>query len=189
MENAAIELSNNDFKVDVITFHETWTGSEIRGENFTVHRVKNPVGSHVNVLTWALTLGTEMQRVATDILAKDSEDAKMVHASEWLCVAPAIQLKLILGIPFTLSLYSTEAERSPGGPLNSSISYLEREGCAEAIWIFTRNEKTRDMIQKSYNVSSNRVLLFDSTSRPLAYALRRAAAELTIPGVNMSRRK
>jgi hypothetical protein len=189
MENAALELANNGFKVDVITFDETVAGSESRREDFNVHRVRNPVGSQVNIVTWALTLGTEMQRAATDVIAKSRDDAKLVHASEWLCVSPAVQLKQVIGTPFTFSLYATESERSPSGPLNASISYLELKGCTEATRILVRNKKTREILQKSYGVPADRSLLLEPPSHTLSHVLRQVVAELTASKVNSAARK
>ena len=171
MEKAAIELAQNNCSVDVITIHETLAGLEKRKEKFNVHRVATPVQSHPNVVTWALAWNTEMQRVATDIIAQSEENVNLVHASEWLCVPSAVQIKKIFGTPFTFSLYSTEAERSGGGSLADSISYLERKGCAEAMAILVKKKQTLQDIQKSYGAPADRIVLLDSRSRTLSSSL------------------
>jgi hypothetical protein len=181
MEKAAIELAYNDFTVDVVTFHETLVGLERRKEGFNVHRVTNPVQSHVNIVTWALALDTEMQRVAADVITQSGDAPKLVHASEWLCVSPAVQLKKAFCVPFTLSLYSTEAERSPGGPLNGSISYLEQKGCTEATQILVTKKKTQENLQKSYAVPADRIIVLDPPSRTLSNSLLQLAKELGTP--------
>jgi len=171
MEKAAIELAKNNCRVDVITIHETLVGLEKRKEKFNVHRVATPIQSHPNIVTWALAWNTEMQRVATDIIAQSQEATKLVHASEWLCVSSAVQIKKILGTPFTFSLYSTEAERSGGGPLGDSISYLESKGCSEAMAILVKKKQTLQYIQKSYGAPADRIIFLDSRSRTLSSSL------------------
>jgi len=171
MEKAAIELAKNNFRVDVITIHEKIAGLEKRKEKFNVHRVATPIQSHPNIVTWALAWNTEMQRVATDIIAQSEEDIKLVNASEWLCVSSAVQIKKILGTPFTFSLYSTEAERSGGGPLGDSISYLERKGCTEAMAVLVKKKQTLQDIQKSYAAPTDHIILLDSRSRTLGRSL------------------
>jgi glycogen(starch) synthase len=171
MEKAAIELAQNNCRVDVITIHEKLAGTEKCKEKFNVHRVATPIQSHPNVVTWALAWNTEMQRVATDIIAQSEEDIKLVHASEWLCVSSAVQIKKIFGTPFTFSLYSTEAERSGGGPLGDSISYLESKGCAEAMAILVKKKQTLRDIQKSYGAPADRIILLEPRSRTLSNSL------------------
>ena len=178
MEKAAIELAQNNCGVDVITIHERLAGTEKRKEKFNVHRVATPIQSHPNVVTWARAWNTEMQRVATDIIAQSEEDIKLVHASEWLCVSSAVQIKKILGTPFTFSLYSTEAERSGGGPLADSISYLERKGCTEAMAILVKKKQTLQDIQKSYGTPADRIILLDSRSHTLSSSLIRLASAM-----------
>jgi len=181
MEEAAIELAQNNCRVDVITIHETLAGVEKRKEKFNVHRVATPVRSHPNVVTWALAWNTEMQRVATDIIAQSEEDIKLVHASEWLCVSSAVQIKKIFGTPFTFSLYSTEAERSGGGALADSIGYLESKGCAEAIAILVKKKQTLQDIQKSYGAPADRIILLEPRNRTLSRSLIQLADAMALP--------
>ena len=171
IEKAAIELAKNNCRVDVITIHETLVGLEKRKEKFNVHRVATPIRSHPNVVTWALAWNTEMQRVATDIIAQSEEATKLVHASEWLCVSSAVQIKKILGTPFTFSLHSTEAERSGSGPLGDSIKYLESKGCTEAMAILVKKKGTLQDIQKSYAAPADRIILLDPPGRTLSSSL------------------
>ena len=178
MEKAAIELASNNCRVDVVTIHETKLGLEKRKEQFNVHRVATPIRSHPNVVTWALAWNTEMERVATDIIAQSEEDTKLVHASEWLCVSSAVQIKKILGTPFTFSIYSTEAERAGSGPLGDSISYLESKGCTEAMAILVKKKQTLQDIQKSYGASPDRIILLDPPSHTLSSSLIHVANSL-----------
>jgi hypothetical protein len=154
----------HDCKVDVVTYSESLTGTEERKEGFRVHRVTNPVRTHVNIVTWALTLNTELERVAADIIYEGKDEAKVVHASEWICVPAALQLKRTLHIPYLLSIYSTESERSAGGPLSGAITYLEKSGCREAAQVIVHNEARASIIEKKYGVSSDRLAVLDATA-------------------------
>jgi hypothetical protein len=181
LENAATELAQSNCTVDVVTFDETLAELERRKEGFSVHRVTNPVQSHVNIVTWALALGTEMQRMATDIIAQSRDASKLVHASEWVCVSPATQLKKIFRVPFTFSLYSTEDERSPSGPLRGAITYLERKGCSEAMQILVKKKKTQETLQKSFAIPANRITLLAPPSHTLSKSLLQLVNELRTP--------
>ena len=161
MEKAAIELAKSGCEVDVVTYHESLGGIEERPERFRVHRVTNPVQTHVNIVTWALTLNTELQRVAANIILEGRDKSRLIHASEWLCVPAAIQLKKTLGEPFVLSLYSIEPERSSGGPLSESIKYFEKIGCLEAMKVVVTTATRAELIQKLYTVTKEKVTVLE----------------------------
>jgi hypothetical protein len=159
MERAARELVKRGCKVDVVTYHESLVGVEERREGFRVHRVNNPVPTHVNIVTWALTLNTELQRVAANIILETPIESRLVHALEWLCVPAAIQLKRAFGVPYVLSLYSTESERSVGGPLSGSITYLEKSGCLEASKVIVNSKTRAEAVQKTYAISRDNLAI------------------------------
>lgn len=165
MEKAALELTKNGCKVDVITYHDSLLGVEKRPEGFRVHRVTNPVRTHVNIVTWALTLNTEFQRVAANIILESDDSFRIAHASEWLCVPAAIQLKKTLATPFILSLSSIEPERSSGGPLSDSIKYFEKLGCVEAVKIVVTNATRAEQIQKLYSVTKEKLSVLQPSER------------------------
>jgi hypothetical protein len=165
MEKAAVELAKSGCKVDVVTYHDSWLGIEKRPEGFRVHRVPNPVPTHVNIVTWALTLNTELQRVAANIVLEIQDEARIIHATEWLCVPAAIQLKKTLAVPFILSLYSIEPERSPGGPLSESIKYFEKTGCLEAVKVVVSSATRAERVQKLYTVTKEKLAILDLSGR------------------------
>jgi Glycosyltransferase Family 4 len=163
MEKLAVELAKLGCNLDVVTYHDSSAGTETRREGFRVHRVTNAVQTHLNIVTWALALNTEFQRVAADIAVRSADDEKLVHASEWLCVPAAIQLKKTIGVPFVLSLHSIESERSggSGGPLTGAINYLEKEGCLESSKILLARTSTAETLQKLYTISNDKITIID----------------------------
>jgi hypothetical protein len=162
MEKAAVESARSGCKLDVVTYHGSLLGTEERSEGFRVHRVSNPVQTHVNIVTWALTLNTELQRVAANIFLEIRDESRLIHAAEWLCVPAAIQLKKTLAVPFVLSLHSTESERSPGGPLSESIKYFEKTGCSEAVKVVVGSASRAELVQKLYAVGKKKLAILDS---------------------------
>jgi hypothetical protein len=184
-EHAAIELARRGCNVDVITYHETMPGVEKRKEGFRVHRVTNPVQTHSNIVTWALTLNTELQRVAANIALESGNDPTVVHAIEWLCVPAAIQLKKTLAIPYLLSLYSLEHERSAGGASHSgSISYLEREGSEQADKIIVYRKVVAESVSTLYGIGSEKLVAFDMEDQNWTDELIQQYAEVVARGKN-----
>jgi len=161
MEKAAVELAKSGCKLDVVTYHDSLLGTEERPEGFRVHRVSNPVRTHVNIVTWAVTLNTELERVATNVILEIQGEPRLIHVAEWLCVPAAVQLKKTLAVPFVLSLCSTEPERSPGGPLSESIKYFEKTGCLEAVKVVVGSTRRAELIQKLYAVGKEKLAILD----------------------------
>jgi hypothetical protein len=180
MEKLAVGLSKLDHKVDVVTYHDSLIGTESRAEGFRVHRVANPVQNHVNIVTWALTFNTELQRVAADIALETAKNDRIVHASEWLCVPAAVQLKRALETPFILSMHSIEAERSAGSPVSGAISYFEKTGCREAALVIVGKESTAEMLQKLYAIPKEHVTILDFSKKPFDELLSRYESALHI---------
>jgi hypothetical protein len=180
-EKTAIELANHNCQVDVVTYHESLIGVEQRSEGFRVHRVANPVRTHVNVFTWALTFNTELQRVAGNIIADGSDQQKVLHALEWLCVPAAIQLKKIHALSYLLSLYTLENERSAGGALSESIKYLERSGCREAFRVIVNTKARAELLHKIYKVPKEKVTILGMRNHWIERLLKQYSAVLA-PG-------
>ena len=171
-EIIARDLTKCDCKVDVITWHDHLTGTEDRKEGFRVHRVTNPVRTQVNIVTWALTLNTEFERIAADIIYASEDEERLVHSIEWICAPAAIQLKKTLHTHYVLSLYSTESERSvQGGPLSGAIGYLEKSGALQAAKVIVNSERAQHTLQKNYGVPADRLTIMDLTTIPISKLL------------------
>lgn len=176
-------LTKCDCKVDVVTCSDGLTGTEEHREGFRVHRIANPVRTHVNIVTWVLTLNTEFERVAADIIYEGKDQAKLVHASEWICAPAAVQLKKTLHTPYLLSVYSTELERSiHGGPLSGAITYLEKSGSLQAAKIIVESNTRASIIEKSYGVPADRLTILDVATAPISKLIEQYQATLSSLG-------
>ena len=178
-ERIANGLAEHECEVDVITYNERLTRTEKRKEGFRIHRVANPVRTNVNIVTWALTLNTEFQRVAADVIREGEDEEKVVHATEWMCAPAAIELKKTLHIPYVFSLYSTESERSAGGPLSAAITYLERSGSHEAARTIVSSKSRADVVRKTYGVPEDRIAIIDAATAPIISLIEQYRISLT----------
>lgn len=182
-EKIARGLSKSDCKVDVVTWNDRVTGVEDHKDGFRVHRVANAVRTHVNIVTWALTLNTELERVASDIIYESEDQSKLVHASEWICAPAAIQLKKTLHTPYVLSLYSTESERSVhGGSLSAAITYLEKSGSLQAAKIVVDNAARALIVEKNYGVPADKLIILDLATVSISKLIEQYQASLPAQG-------
>ena len=182
-EKIALELAKHGCKVDVVTYHDSLIGKDSRGERLHIHRVANPVRTHGNIVTWALTLNTELERVAADIIYESNDQSKLVHAFEWICVPAAIQLKKTLRTPYLLSLYSTESERSAGGPLSGAITYLEKRGALQAAKVIVNSNARAGIVQKNYNLPPDRLIVLDVATNPIDELIEQYRSTLSNLGI------
>ena len=183
-EKIARGLVKSECKVDVVTWDDRLTRTEEHKEGFRVHRVANPVRTHVNIVTWALTLNTELERIAADIIYESDDQAKLVHASEWICVPAAIQLKKTLHTPYVLSLYSTESERSlHGGSLSGAITYLEKSGSLQAAKIIVDGMTRASLVQKIYGVPADRLAILNVGTASISKLIEQYRASLSSQGL------
>lgn len=127
-------LSKGELDVHVITFHDHLTGLYQESDGVKVWRVSNPVKTHINVLTWDLTLMTEFVRVASDVYYSVHGEVDLIDAHEWLCITAAVSLKKAFDIPFIYTIYSLEDHRASDvrAPLSVAIKNLEWLGMYEA---------------------------------------------------------
>ncbi len=179
MERIAVGLAQRGIKVDVVTYDDSMVGLEESSEGFWVHRVTNPVRTSVNIVIGALTLNTELGRVAANIIHETPDESKLVHAVEWLCVPAAVQLKKTLGVPYVLSLHSVESERSFGGTLSPSITYFEKLGCSEASRVIVGKRARAESLERLYGVPGEAVVVIDSSNDELDRLIAQYEASIT----------
>jgi hypothetical protein len=151
-------LAEKGFEVHVVTFHDTLRGDEKEPSGVIVHRVGNPVSTHVNVLTWDLTLSCEFERVCANVYY-DSGRIDLIDCHEWLSVVAATTLRRAFRIPFVMSLDSLEEQRSNFGnePLNLAIRSIERTGTHEALSVLVKSEAMKAEVEKLHGLNSEKV--------------------------------
>ena len=158
VEKLSQELSEEN-NVFVISFHDAPYLHERISDTLEVHRMPNPVQPHVNVVTWALTLGVEIQRIFTEIYYAASKKVDIIDAHEWQFVIAATGLKRALGLPFILTFHSLENQRSsdPSAPLSTCIRGLERIGAHESDKIITRSTLVKSDVERVHQIPSSKV--------------------------------
>jgi hypothetical protein len=158
VEKLAQELSKEN-DVCVITCHDAPYLYEKVSNSLEIYRVQNPVQPHVNVVTWALSLSSEIQRIVADIYYDKSRKFDIIDGHEWQFVTAATALKRAFGIPFVLTFHSLESKRSsdPSAPLSLCIKGLERVGAYESNKIITRSKLLKSEVESVHQVPPSNV--------------------------------
>jgi len=155
----AIDLVKKSVDTYVITYHDSWIGYHQGADGVKVYRVSNPVKSQINILTWALNLNQEVERVAADIYYLAKREVDLIDVCDWHSIPAAVSLKRGLGIPFVFSIDSLEDHRSHGSsaPLSLSIKGLELLGVDEAERVLVKSEWMKEEVKdrKSTRLNSS----------------------------------
>jgi len=142
-------LAARGVDVYVVTFQEGGDSSIQEFEEIKICRVANPIETHVNILTWGLTLMTEFERVSSNIYYLVKKEVDLIDAYEWTCVSAAVLLKKAFNLPFVYTIHSLEEHRSfASEPLNIAIRNLEHLGIVEAERILVKSDWMRSEIGK-----------------------------------------
>lgn len=158
VERLATALANRRIDVHVVTFHEDAPTFEKRN-GVKIHRVRNPVKTHINIISWVLTLIAEFERAFADITYLYRGEVDVIDTHEWLCVPAALAVTRAFGIPFVYTIHSLEEQRShhASGPLNLTIQNIEKLGIDEASRVQTTSKWMKSEIVRLRNVHRNRV--------------------------------
>jgi hypothetical protein len=124
-----------------------------------VFRVANPVRTHVNLVTWALTVNQEVERAAATIHYQAGKHVDIIDVYDWHFIPAAVTLKDALGIPFVYSVDSLEDHRSQGAnaPLNMAIRGIEWLGFYEAAVVLVKSEWMKNEIIRIYKVPAEKI--------------------------------
>jgi glycosyltransferase involved in cell wall biosynthesis len=158
VERLATALANRRIDVHVVTFHEDAPTFEERN-GVKIHRVRNPVKTHINIISWVLTLIAEFERVFADICYHYRGEVDVIDTHEWLCVPAALAVTRAFRIPFVYTIHSLEEQRSHNAsdPLNLTIQNIEKLGIDEARRIQTTSKWMKSEIVRLRNVRRNRI--------------------------------
>lgn len=158
-QRLATALSGRRVDVSVITFHDAPYLHEKNPHGPEVHRLPNPVGPHVSVVTWALSLTPEVQRVVANIRYDRSGRLDLVDVHDWHFVAAAAELKKAFHLPFLLTLHSLEDHRSSdtSSPLSACIRGLEWLGAYECEAIIAGSSWMEAEVERIHQVPSSKV--------------------------------
>jgi glycogen synthase len=155
----ATQLSKKGVSTHVVTYHDSMTGVTREANGVEVARVANPVLTHVNLLTWDLTLNQEVERAAANIYYHAAKQVDLIDVHDWHFIPAAVTLKNALGIPFVFSVDSLEDHRAPGAnlPFNMAIRGIEWLGFYEAAAITAKSEYMQGEIVKLYKVPKEKI--------------------------------
>lgn len=145
-------LSRKGHDISVVTFGQE-EKTEVR-DGVEVHRVT--AGHADDVVTWSIMLNQEMQKKASEVLAKEKFD--LLHAHDWSSVQSAVSLKKATGLPLVFSLHSTERGRvGIHSDMSKLINDLEWYGTYEADEVITVGEDLKKEIMHHFSVPEEKV--------------------------------
>ena len=153
------ELSAHKVDVSVVTYDDKATGETIEPSGVRTIRVNNPVQTHLGVLTWALTLNQEVERVAANLYYDSAKQIDLIDVFDWHFIPAAVALKNGLGIPFIYSVESLEDHRSPtaNSPYNMAIKSIEWLGFYESARANVKSEWMKEEVAHIYQVPSEKI--------------------------------
>ena len=153
------ELLAHKVDVSVVTYDDKATGETIESSGVRTIRVNNPVQTHLGVLTWALTLNQEVERVAANLYYDSAKQVDLIDVFDWHFIPAAVALKNGLGIPFIYSVESLEDHRSPtaNSPYNMAIKSIEWLGFYESARANVKSEWMKEEVAHIYQVPSEKI--------------------------------
>ncbi|MGQ9537992.1 MAG: glycosyltransferase [Candidatus Bathycorpusculaceae bacterium] len=166
VKKLALHLAKNQVETYVVTYHDYLTGESEEEGNVKAYRVANPVKTHINVLTWVLTLNQEVERAAANIYYKTGKQINLIDVHDWHFIPAAVTLKKALGIPFVYSIESLEDHRSHGAssPFNMAIKSIEWLGMYEADKVVVKYEWMSDEAVRIYKVPEAKIKVVNPES-------------------------
>ncbi len=162
----AVQLVKSNVETYVVTYHDFLTGQYDEPEGVKTCRVKNPVRTHIGVLTWVLTLNQEVERAAANIYYNTNKHVDLIDVHDWHFIPAAVTLKKALKIPFIYSVESLEEHRShnANSPFNMAIKSIEWLGMYEAEKLIVKSEWMRDEVFRLYKVPLEKVKVISPKS-------------------------
>jgi hypothetical protein len=142
VQNLAYSLASQKYDVYVFTYQENGDGQLYDLDGIQVCRIANPVRTHINIVTWDITLMTAFEKAVADVYYSVQQDIQLMDVHEWTCVPAAVQLKKAFDLPFLFTIHSLEEHRShfANAPLNIAINNIEALGIREADTIIVKSE-------------------------------------------------
>jgi hypothetical protein len=152
--------------IHVVTYHNTWKGYHKGVDGVKAYRISDPFRPQINILTWALSLNQEVERVAADIYYSVNRGVDLIDVQDWHFVSAAVSLKRALKIPFIFSIDSLEGHRSRGSrsPLNLSIMSVESLGVNEADRIVVKSDWMRHEVNQACNAALDSIEVVSPSS-------------------------
>jgi len=160
-------LNKAKIQTSVVTCHDSPYSYERRSDLLELFWASNPVEPHISVITWCLTLNSEIERIVSDLYYSRNGEIDFLDVHDWHFVAAGINLKRALGIPFIFTVHSLEDQRSPKptSPLSSCIRGLERMGANESDLVITKSDSMKEEIIKIHNIPQIKINVVPPTEK------------------------
>jgi len=167
VESLALGLNKATIQTKVVTCHNSSYKYERRSNLLELYWASNPVEPQISVITWCLTLNSEIERLVSDIYYDRKGDVDLLDVHDWHFVSAGTNLKRALGIPFVFTIHSLEDQRSPdpSSPLSSCIKGLERMGANESDLVITKSDSMKKEIMKIHEISQNKIIVVSPTEK------------------------
>ena len=160
-------LNKAKIPTSVVTCHNSSYSYERRTDLLDLFWASNPVEPHISVITWCLTLNSEIERIVSDIYYGKGGEIDLLDVHDWHFVSAGINLKKALGIPFIFTLHSIEDQRSldSSSPLSSCIKGLENMGVHESELVITKSDSMKEEVIKIYNAPESKIIVIAPTEK------------------------
>ncbi|MFB6291885.1 MAG: glycosyltransferase family 4 protein [Candidatus Nanohaloarchaea archaeon] len=120
-----------------------------------IHRV-NAADNAADTLSWAMSLGHEMEKKAIELNKQKEFD--LVHAHDWMAVPGATGIKKTLGIPMVFTVHSTQRGRDGlDSEYQRTIHNLEWYGTYEASQVIAVGEDIAEEVKQMFEVPEEKV--------------------------------
>jgi glycosyltransferase involved in cell wall biosynthesis len=165
VEHLTSGLNKANIPTMVVTCHNTPYMYEKRSSLLELFWASNPVEPQISVITWCLTLNSEIERIVADQYYDRRGIIDLLDVHEWHFVSAGTTLKRALGIPFIFTIHSLEDQRSPdtSSPLSSCIKGLERMGTKESDLVITKSDSMKKEIMKIHEIPENKIIVVPQT--------------------------
>ncbi len=153
------KLAQMGLETHVVTYNEGLIGVEKEQSGIIVHRVGNPIKTHLNILTWTLALSVEFERVCANI-HYDAGPIDLLDCQEWISVPSSIKLSKAFHIPFVMTFHSLEKQRvsNLSNPMSLTIQYFEQLGANSSSIVIVKSEAMKEEVQRLFNLPERKVL-------------------------------
>ena len=160
-------LNKAKIPTSVVTCHNSPYLYERRSDLLELFWASNPVEPHISVITWCLTLNSEIERVVSDIYYGGNGEINLLDVHDWHFVSAATNLKRALGVPFIFTVHSLEDQRSldPTSPLSSCIKGLERMGVNESELVITKSDSMKKEITVIHEIPQSKIVVASPTEQ------------------------
>lgn len=127
-------------------------------------------------------------RAAARIARREAHD--IIYAHDWLSFVAGMAAKRVSGKPLIAHVHATEFERAGGGPVDTRIYDIEREGLHAADRIIAVSNRTKNIVTERYGIAPEKVEVVwngvdrapetSATAPARLYALRAAGYKLVL---------